>query len=440
MMKSETAKQLKISGMVCSGCEINIEKKVGSIPGVKKVKASYKNGTANIIYDESKVKLQEIKRQIEEMEYQVTGVGFDQKEYEKINYSQLFLILVILVGAFLIIDRLGGFTLFNFFPEAKQGMGYATLFVIGLLTSVHCIGMCGGINLSQCINATGDRKLERLRPSFLYNLGRVISYTVIGGIVGGLGSVISFNGIMRGAVAIFAGIFMIIMGLNMLHIFPWLRKFSLRMPKFLFKNMRGKSNSPLYVGILNGLMPCGPLQAMQLFALSTEDPVKGALSMMAFSIGTVPLMFTFGALSSIISKKLTAKFMMFSAVLVMILGLGMLNTGISMSGFVALGTNTSQTENFVPVIEDGYQIVTVEVSSRSYEPITVQSGIPVKVNFYVEEGVLNGCNNAIMIPEYEIQLPLEVGDNIIEFTPDKTGVIPYSCWMNMIRSTITVVE
>ena len=78
------------------------------------------------------------------------------------------------------------------------------------------------------------------------------------------------------------------------------------------------------------------------------------------------------------------------------------------------------------MIEDGYQIVTVEVSSRSYEPITVQSGIPVKVNFHVEEGVLNGCNNAIMIPEYEIQLPLEVGDNIIEFTPDKTGVIPYS--------------
>ena len=179
--------------------------------------------------------------------------------------------------------------------------------------------------------------MERLRPSFLYNLGRVISYTVIGGIVGGLGSVISFNGVMRGAVALFAGVFMIIMGLNMLHIFPWLRRFSLRMPKFLFKNMRGKSNSPLYVGILNGLMPCGPLQAMQLFALSTEDPIKGALSMMAFSIGTVPLMFTFGALSSIISKKLTAKFMMLSAVLVMILGLGMLNTGLSMSGFIAIG-------------------------------------------------------------------------------------------------------
>ncbi|MDD3140089.1 MAG: heavy metal-associated domain-containing protein, partial [Lachnospiraceae bacterium] len=120
MMKSEIAKQLKISGMVCSGCEINIEKKVGSIPGVKKVKASYKNGTANVIYDESKVKLSEIKRQIEEMEYQVIGVGFDQKEYEKINYSQLFLILVILTGAFIIIDRLGGFTLFNFFPEAKE--------------------------------------------------------------------------------------------------------------------------------------------------------------------------------------------------------------------------------------------------------------------------------------------------------------------------------
>ena len=118
----------------------------------------------------------------------------------------------------------------------------------------------------------------------------------------------------------------------------------------------------------------------------------------------------------------------------------MLNTGLSMAGFVAFGTKTAQTEEFEPVIEDGYQIVTVEVTSRSYEPITVQSGIPAKINFHVEEGDLNGCNNAIIIPEYGIQLPLEVGDNIVEFTPDKTGVIPYSCWMNMIRSTITVIE
>lgn len=439
-MNQEVSKQLKIEGMFCSGCEMTIENKIGVLEGVKKVKSSYKKGITYITYDESKIKLSDIKEQIEEMEYRVIETSLPTMKFNKINYKQLFLIVITLVGAFVLIDRFGGFEIFNYFPEAKEGMGYATLFFIGILTSVHCIGMCGGINLSQCVNVVGDSKLERLRPSFLYNLGRVISYTVIGGIVGGLGSVISFNGIMRGAVALFAGVFMVIMGLNMLHLFPWMSRFGLKMPKFLFKGLRGKSNSPFYVGILNGLMPCGPLQAMQLFALSTGDPVKGALSMLAFSLGTTPLMFTFGALSSVISKKFTAKLMTVSAVLVIMMGLGMFNTGISMSGFMGVGVEKSETTNFAPVMEDGYQIFTVEVTARDYAPVTVQKNIPAKLNFHVAEGNLNGCNNAIVIPEYGIQLELSQGDNIVEFTPTESGVVPYSCWMNMIRSSITVVE
>lgn len=245
---------------------------------------------------------------------------------------------------------------------------------------------------------------------------------------------------MRGAVALFAGVFMVIMGLNMLHLFPWLRRFGLKMPKFLFKGLRGKSNSPLYVGLLNGLMPCGPLQSMQLFALSTEDPIKGALSMLAFSLGTTPLMFTFGAMSTYLSKKFTEKLMIFSSILVILLGLGMLNTGFAMSGLMGFGVEKSVTDSFEPVVEDGVQIIKVEVSSNSYEAFTVKRGIPVEVNFHVEEENLNGCNNAILIPEYNLQIALSPGDNIVKFTPSRTGTIPYSCWMGMIRSSITVVE
>jgi len=74
-------------------------------------------------------------------------------------------------------------------------------------------------------------EFEQLMPSFLYNLGRVISYTVVGGVVGALGSVISFSGAAKGVVAIISGVFMVIMGLNMLNIFPVLRKITPRMPK-----------------------------------------------------------------------------------------------------------------------------------------------------------------------------------------------------------------
>lgn len=89
--------------------------------------------------------------------------------------------------------------------------------------------MCGGINLSQCVpnvSIKSEKKTANLRPGILYNTGRVISYTIVGGIVGTLGSVVSFSGTAKGIVAVMAGVFMVIMGLNMLNLFPWLRKFN----------------------------------------------------------------------------------------------------------------------------------------------------------------------------------------------------------------------
>jgi len=85
-------------------------------------------------------------------------------------------------------------------------------------------------------------------------------------------------------------------------------------------------------------------------------------------------------------------------------------------------------------------VVTTSLESGSYEPIVVQAGIPVQWNIQAEAGDINGCNNRIVIPEYNLEMPLQPGDNIIEFTPDKSGVVPYSCWMGMIRSQITVVD
>lgn len=439
MAQSEVSEKLKIKGMTCSGCEAKIEKRLKNINGISKVKVSYNNNEVYISYDKNKVKISQIKEAITELGYDVDdSENIGQKQ--TVNYKQFVIIAIIVLGGTVIINHFGGFDFFSYFPKAKIGMSYAAIFVIGLLTSVHCVGMCGGICLSQCVGGKCASNIERIRPSFLYNAGRIISYTVLGGFVGAIGSVISFNGVMRGSIAIFAGVFMIIMGLNMLNIFPFLRKFSLRMPKFLTSSIDGKNNTPFYVGVLNGFMPCGPLQSMQLYALSTGSTVQGAISMFVFALGTSFLMFGFGSISSMLSKKLTKNFMTISAVLVIFLGFGMFNTGLNMSGFLAIGTEKSVTNNFEPVIVDGYQIVNVEVSPRNYEPITVKKGVPVKLNFHAEDGNINGCNNTIIIPEYGIEVPLNVGDNVVEFTPTETGTIPYSCWMNMIRSSITVVE
>ena len=452
-----------IDGMTCVNCENRIENVLRGTAGIETVKVSYANEKAIITFDANVIEKAAIERIIESIDYHVRKPYQDgarkaqplNPQKHKTSISEVLGIVIILAAVFMLINRFGGFNIFNSFPQAEQGMGYGLLFLIGLLTSIHCVAMCGGINLSQCVpkqtvSAEGKSKFANLRPSILYNAGRVISYTIIGGIVGALGSVISFSGWAKGIVAIAAGIFMVIMGLNMLNLFPWLRKFNPKMPKIFARKINsekmGGSRSPLYIGLLNGLMPCGPLQAMQLFALSTGSPVKGALSMLFFSLGTVPLMFGIGALSSLLSKRFTQKMMQVSAVLVVILGIFMFQNGISLSG-ISVPTSLSGLLNSGSVtkveaaqIENGVQLITTQLTSGRYDPITVSAGVPVKWTIQAAEGTINGCNNKLLIPEYGVEKKLEVGDNVIEFTPTKSGTFPYSCWMGMIRSQITVVD
>ncbi len=266
--------------------------------------------------------------------------------------------------------------------------------------------------------------------------------------MGAVGSVVSFTGAGKGIVAVVAGVFMVIMGLNMLNLFPSLRKFNPRMPKVFAEkiNEQKKGRRPFYIGLLNGLMPCGPLQAMQLYALSTGDPFQGALSMMIFSLGTVPLMFGLGALSTILTKKFTSRMMTFSAALVVILGVFMFSNGMALSGYAlpfASGSGnpvSGENEGTSAQLVDGIQIVTTELTANGYEPIIVQAGIPVQWNMKANAEDITGCNERIIIPKYNIEKQLVPGDNIIEFTPAESGIIPFSCWMGMIRSQIAVVD
>lgn len=461
-MEKFERKTLQIEGMTCVGCENRIESKLRKTGGIISVKASYSTNTVRVTYHDDVVSLREIKRAIESLEYKVKGdsnissVKGEKAVSTKEKLIDILTIFVILYILYMIANKFGLLNVFNVFPEAKAGMSFGVLFVIGILTSVHCVAMCGGINLSQCVPQkveTGTKGgINNLMPSILYNAGRVVSYTIIGGVVGALGSVVSFSGPAKGIVAIGASIFMVIMGINMLNIFPSLRRFNPRMPK-VFARLIGKEkgvskNRPFYVGLLNGLMPCGPLQAMQLYALSTGDPIKGALSMLVFSLGTVPLMFGLGALSSFLSKQFTAKMMQVSAVLVIVLGFAMFQTGLAVSGIQLPSFSVSHLFNFgggsgagvVAEVVDGVQTVTSEVYNGSYEPITVKVGVPVKWTIHVGVGQLSGCNYRFEIKALGIQYQLEEGDNVLEFTPTKTGKLSYNCWMGMIRSSVNVVE
>ena len=97
-------------------------------------------------------------------------------------------------------------------------------------------------------------------------------------------------------------------------------------------------------------------------------------------------------------------------------------------------------EYTVANLKDGYQEVVVDVQANAYPPIIVQKGTPVKFNLRAAKKDLNGCNEAILIPMFNIRKELQPGDNIVEFTPTKAGTIPFTCWMSMIKSSIVVVD
>lgn len=434
----------KIEGMTCISCEQRIERKLTRTNGIKKVKVSYVHSQAECSLDTQIISRKQTCEIIEGLGYAVVGEEVTSEKQDKL--IKVLGIALSILALYQVMKYFGLTNLFYMFPEAQESMGYSLLFMIGMLTSVHCIAMCGGINLSQCIGQpVREEQIEKkrfwstFRPSLLYNLGRVISYTVIGGIVGAMGSVVSFSGRSKGLVQLIAGVFMIIMGINMLGIFPGLRRFNLSMPRIFRSKLTGikKVNSPFYVGLINGLMPCGPLQAMQLYSLSTGSFFKGALAMFIFSLGTVPLMFGLGALSSILSKTFTEKMMSVGAVLVVILGLSMLTSGLSLAG-INVAASIDQSASARVRVENGVQVVETYLEPGQYPNIEVQAGMPVKWMIRVEKGSLNGCNNRIFIPYFEIEKKFELGENIIEFMPTEEGTFSYSCWMGMIRGSITV--
>ena len=336
-MNSNSIKKIfAVRGMTCTGCEATIERILNRIDGVKSAKADFTSNRVMVEYADQPELSDKIKTALHNAGYDIDDMQpseYNSKQKSVIfSFWQFIGIAVIIVGVLFAIERTIGF---NFIPEVTSGMGYGMLFVAGLLTSLHCVAMCGGINISQCVagGKAGDSAIAKLRPSLLYNGGRVVSYTLVGAVAGIIGTAVSFTGWARGIVAVVSGIFMVIMGLSMLGL-PWFNRLIPRLPKALRRKtgQAGRGRGPFIVGLLNGLMPCGPLQAMQLYALGTGSFLAGAASMFFFGLGTVPLMLGLGALSAVLGSRFTGVMMKVGAALVIALGIIMASRGLALSG------------------------------------------------------------------------------------------------------------
>ncbi|MFZ7946857.1 sulfite exporter TauE/SafE family protein [Neobacillus sp. 19] len=428
--------RMKVYDMTCTSCEKRIERTVKKLDGVIDVKANFTGQFVDVEFNDELCTTNQLKEAINRVGYSTeNGKGFK------------FIGIVIIIAAILLLGiNTGSFNM----EDKLKNASYAVLFVVGLITSIHCVGMCGGIMLSQTIGKESKNKFEAMKPAILYNLGRVAAYTIIGGIVGAIGSVFALSLSTKAALQIFAGVFMVMMGFNMAG-FKAFRKVQLKIPAFALNLVtKPKPKTPFFIGMLNGLMPCGPLQTMQLYALGTGSAISGALSMFMFAIGTVPLMLTFGALSSFLSKGYTKKILKYSGILIVVLGLVMSNRGLALAGMNfspasiltnvgALGDSAAVSNAAKATIKDGVQVLNMTANVYGYTPNTlyVQKGMPVK--WVVDGEQITGCNNTIVMPEMNVEQKLQSGENIIEFTPGNED-IPFSCWMGMKRGVIKVVD
>ena len=194
-------------------------------------------------------------------------------------------------------------------PAAESGARFGALFIIGVLTGVHCIGMCGGIMLSQ-------------RSALLYNGGRLLSYTLMGAIFGAIGRMFSYDAELKSMLFTVCGLLVVLIGLRMWGV-PILRQLS-PVPA---KPCRFKGKA-LAVGLLTGLMPCGALSSMWMFAASSGSWKSGAAAMLAFGLGTCVFMLAFGLFGVFIPKKYNKYLVKCSTVLIVALGLILMTKGI----------------------------------------------------------------------------------------------------------------
>ena len=181
---------IKIEGMHCSHCEDTIKNVLLNIKNIKKVEF---DGFIACITYKGKLTKEKIIKTILDTGY-ITKEEYISEDIkilkDNIKLKEFILITLSIILIVFLIYKIFGFNIFNVIPTIDSSITCGMLFITGLLTSIHCLSMCGAINLVAVINNTSKKELKR---TIFYNLGRIISYTLIGGIVGLIGSILSIN-------------------------------------------------------------------------------------------------------------------------------------------------------------------------------------------------------------------------------------------------------
>ena len=311
-MKTESC-EIRIRGMICRSCTDEVSGMLLRTKGIIKANVSYRKALATVCYDPALVTSEELEKRIKALGYE-TG---ERSRAERLLDLGCVLLTILLVWLLL---RWGGAS-----PEIG-GASFGALFLVGLTTSPHCLGMCGGILLSACHGREGRK--AQLGAALGYNGGRTLSYTALGAAFGALGTVLTYTLSMKSMLFTMLGLVVALLGLNMWGWLPALPSLPEEQGTVCRLPERLRRQTPLLVGLLTGFMPCGALYAAWLCAMSSGSASKGAVLMLAFALGTVPLMLLFASLGALLPRGWTKYLRKLGAVLVTSMGLKLLIGGL----------------------------------------------------------------------------------------------------------------
>ncbi len=444
--------QIHIQGMHCRSCEMLIEDELKKVPGVKRVSVSHKTGIAVVDCD-CKLDAQAVTKAVESAGY---GIGRDGKIHffsrNHRDYIDLGVAFFIAMALFLVAKTLGIFNLSSSISGSYSSL--SIVFLIGLTAGVStCMALVGGLVLGASARFSAQKPyasgMEKFTPHIYFNLGRIISFFVLGAVLGFAGSLFQLSTSVLGTLTVAVGLVMLLLGGQLIDVFPILKRISFTLPKSLSRmfGIQGKSQgeySNKNSAVLGGMtffLPCGFTQAMQLFAMSTGSPLTGALTMGVFALGTAPGLLGVGGLTSVVKGGVARLFFKTAGVVVIMLALFNVGNGLNLLGVsptAASVGNVVQDQNVKLV--NGVQEVRMTQDSSGYKPdkFTIKKGIPVK--WIVTSESVYTCASSIISQQLGIRKGLALGENIFEFTPSQAGTIRFSCSMGMYTGSFNVVE
>ena len=281
-----------VHGMHCNSCVLLTESEMNDLENVTHAKSNLKNNSIEIEGNFGDKTVEEIANELTlilKPHGYTLSLEKETKDKKWSDFKIAIPIAFLFLAVFIILQKIGIVNLVN-----VSKVSYGTSFVIGIIASLStCMAVVGGLVLS--MSATFAKEGDKIKPQILFHGGRLVSFFILGGVIGALGSVFTLNTSATFILGIIIGLVMLIMGINLLDIFSGAKKAQISMPKFISKKAFGLAKlnhtlTPLLVGIATFFLPCGFTQSMQVYTLSTGSFMNGALTMLAFALGTLPVL------------------------------------------------------------------------------------------------------------------------------------------------------